>query len=594
MYSLKELQSKGALRKDMKLLNLKDPMFVTAKEYRALAEEGKAKDKVAIIENAQWVAVTSKGVYYAMGADGRLSKVKKGQKDLKIQALKNNTFSTVEFENLRVTEEDFEEAGRKFKELQDNGTIDALVEKAKNKNNTKDKKGDNNMSGLNLNIEEITANLKQQQEGAAPTESVRMDINETVNTGLAVDGLSIKEELDEEVPAHLLEVGTFNRDNGGCLVCLVTDKDSRIQASAKKASTSKVKGGAGSDFQAAGSSDAATSTEGTDNSRVLTFSQSTPGKVLGGVVRVPMGGLFTISELDSGMKGGKPLEVDYAQKDTKSMLLDDETLKTFIGYAFNSQIPECKETYGENAGMTRVEVSVKDRKDRKTGEIKPFTEIALKTDRGGKYVSPSAYFPIKTYQTIAVNDKGLTQEDIDTLNRSAFYSLFNKTKSATAEPAAKLRLEDRRLIDRVEENGEVKFTSEFFKADGSGLSLKVRPWYGGKNDVLANPEIPVKVIKKNEEKGTQRAVVVTVNCLKDQGSPLYNELSSLTSGKFNNVIEQCHGELSLEELKRVFGKEAKGGKKQEALATSTKSLATFRKKALSNRSSMDLMLKRFK
>lgn len=275
------------------------------------------------------------------------------------------------------------------------------------------------------------------------------------------------------------------------------------------------------------------------------------------------------------------------------MLLDDETLKAFVAYAFNSQIPECKETYGPNAGTTRVQVNTRDRKDRKTKELKSYTEIVLKTDRGGKVLSPNAYFPIKTYETIAVNDK-LTQEQVDVLNLSAFYSLFNKTKSATAEPAAKLRLEDRRLIDRVDENGVVRYTSEHFKADGNGLGISVRPWYGAKSDVLSNPEIPVKEIKRNEEKGTQRAVVKTINCLKDQGAPGYNELSSLTSGRFDNVIEQSHGELNLESLKKTFGKEAKGGKKQEKLATSAQQLSTFRREVLTKKSTMDLMLKKFK
>ena len=601
MYTLKELQKMNALRKDMKLLDINSPEFVTVAEYRTLAKDGKADGKIPVIDNAQWVAVTSKGIYHAMGADGRMSKIKKGQKDLKIQALKNGVFGTVEIADLRETQADYDEAERRFAEMKSSGELDKILGKTgittempigKN-NNTNDKKEDINMSN-GLNIADITASLQAQSESAnLANETQRMDLNQGISLNGGTDAIAPKEELESEVPMHLIEVGNFNRDNGGCLVCLVTDKDARVQASAKKASSSKVRGGAGADFEAAGASDAATSTEGTDNSSVLSFSQSTPGKILGGVVRIPTGGFFTISELDSGEKNGQPLEVDYDRKDLKSMLLDDETLKAFVAYAFNSQIPECKETYGPNAGTTRVQVNTRDRKDRKTKELKSYTEIVLKTDRGGKVLSPNAYFPIKTYETIAVNDK-LTQEQVDVLNLSAFYSLFNKTKSATAEPAAKLRLEDRRLIDRVDENGVVRYTSEYFKADGNGLGINVRPWYGAKSDVLSNPEIPVKEIKRNEEKGTQRAVVKTINCLKDQGAPGYNELSSLTSGRFDNVIEQSNGELNLESLKKTFGKEAKGGKKQEKLATSAQQLSTFRREVLTKKSTMDLMLKKFK
>lgn len=601
MYTLKELQKMNALRKDMKLLDINSPEFVTVAEYRTLAKDGKADGKIPVIDNAQWVAVTSKGIYHAMGADGRMSKIKKGQKDLKIQALKNGVFGTVEIADLRETQADYDEAERRFAEMKSSGELDKILGKTgittempigKN-NNTNDKKEDINMSN-GLNIADITASLQAQSESAnLANETQRMDLNQGISLNGGTDAIAPKEELESEVPMHLIEVGNFNRDNGGCLVCLVTDKDARVQASAKKASSSKVRGGAGADFEAAGASDAATSTEGTDNSSVLSFSQSTPGKILGGVVRIPTGGFFTISELDSGEKNGQPLEVDYDRKDLKSMLLDDETLKAFVAYAFNSQIPECKETYGPNAGTTRVQVNTRDRKDRKTKELKSYTEIVLKTDRGGKVLSPNAYFPIKTYETIAVNDK-LTQEQVDVLNLSAFYSLFNKTKSATAEPAAKLRLEDRRLIDRVDENGVVRYTSEYFKADGTGLGINVRPWYGAKSDVLSNPEIPVKEIKRNEEKGTQRAVVKTINCLKDQGAPGYNELSSLTSGRFDNVIEQSNGELNLESLKKTFGKEAKGGKKQEKLATSAQQLSTFRREVLTKKSTMDLMLKKFK
>ena len=598
MYTLSQLQQKGALRRDMKLLDINSPEFVTVAEYRALAREGKADGKIPVIDDAQWVAVTSKGIYHAMGADGRMSKIKKGQKDLKIQALKNGVFGTVEIADLRETEADYEEAGRKFAELKASGELDKILGKSGvdteipiNKSN--DKKEDIEMSN-GINIADLTANLKAQSESAnAANETKRMDINTGISLNATTEEVTAKNDLDAEIPEHLIEVANFNRENGGCLVCLVTDKDARVQASAKKASKSKVKGGAGADFEAAGASDAATSTEGTDNSSILSFSQSTPGKILGGVVRIPAGGFFTISELDSGEKGGKPLEVDYANKDIKSMLLDDETLKAVVAYAFNSEIPECKETYGPNAGNTKVEVSVKERKNRKTEEMQTYTDIVLKSDRGGKVLSPTAYFPLKTYEVIAVNDK-LTQEQVDLLNMSAFYSLFNKTKSATTEPAAKLRLEDRRLIDRVDENGVVRYTSELFKADGTGMGIQVKPWYGAKGDLLSNPEIPVKEIKKNEEKGTQRAVVKTINCLKDQGAPGYNELSSLTSGRFENVIEQSRGELNLESLKKTFGKAGRGSKKQEKLATSPTQISTFRREVLTRKSSMDLMLKKFK
>lgn len=598
MYSLDELQRMGALSKKLQLIDMNSPELVTVAEYRALAKEGKAEGKVPIIDNAQWVAVNSKGIYHAMGADGRMSKIKKGHKDLKIQALRDGSFGTVELADLRETQADYDEAERRYAEMQANGELDRLLKKARREetpqgeNNTKENKEDIEMSN-GLNLDGLTNSLAEQLGGIVQNqETQRMDLNSGIALEPQNDSVALQENL-EETPVHILEVSNFNRDNGGCLVCLVTDKDARIQASAKKASTSKVKGGAGADFEAAGATDAATSTEGTDNSRVLAFNQSTPGKIVGGVVRVPMGGLFTISELDSGRKNGQELQIDYDRKDTKTMLLDDETLKTFVAYAFNSQIPECKETYGADAGTTRVEVNVKDKKDKKTGETKPYTQIVLTTDRTGKVLSPKAYFPIKTYETIAVNDK-LSQEQIDTLNLSAFYSLFNKTKSATSEPAAKLRLEDRRLIDRVDNDGVVTFTSEFFKADGTGMGIKVKPWYGSKTDILANPEVPVKEIKRNEEKGTQRAVVKTINCLKDQGAPGYNEISSLTSGRFDNVIEQSAGELTLEKLKKVFGKEGKGGKKQEKLATSSRQLAAFRKEVLTKKTNMDLLLKKFR
>lgn len=608
MKDFKKLVQSNFLPHNLRLIEATDSRLVTFEEFKKLSAEGKTEGKVPILDNPLWIAVSAKNVWYSMGQDGLMSKMKQGKMDMRVMEFDGKGFVPHEIINFRIREEDmlkgFEEgkanlANGGMERIQEMARQKALASKAKremeeaNKNNTKE------------NVEEVKMELGKGVDIAglkSKLETTKMNMDEVTTQSTVVPSVTdkiVSQDMSEEgeVPAWLMDIADFNRNNKGGLVCLVTDKDSRVQASANKVQVPKSKKGAGADYDGQGATDAAVSTEGANNSKYIGWSQSAPGKIVGGVIRIPRGGFFTVSELETGKKlsTNEPLVVDYADKDQEYMLLDLEALKATIGYSFLSEIPELAETYGKPGEFTRIEIVPRTRTVRKTGEKKTSNEIVLKTSRAGKVLSLNAYFPIKTFETINVSKKGLTQADIDVVNMSTFFPFYKKAKNAIDEPANLLIAEEVTKIGKEQRGDEVVYVSEFFKLEGATLPVKVKPWYAtDKEATLAELEIPVKTLVTNEKSGNTRAVVKTINCIKDAGKPGYQELSSLTSGKFGDVIAASGGQLNAEQLHAIFGREGSSAKAKENLASGKKHFGMFNKMMSQDKTKIDSMLKRYK
>ncbi|GAA0101681.1 hypothetical protein UT300012_23960 [Paraclostridium bifermentans] len=594
MVKLEDLKNSFAAPENTKYVDLNDKRFVPFEEFRELFIQGKSKGKVPKPEGVKWVGfVPNKRLYFMGLENGQIARWKDQNASFRwseFRGDKLHTVATDNFENKKVMEEKLNNFGEADyanyisrakvstqrldkKELLNNG--EGKAEENKNKNTDENLLEDMNMENNNFDNAFEGADFSSlgnefKTEGFAGTQEMNLGANATAPTGIADATDTV------EVEASWLDaIANFNRDNGGCLVGFVTNNDSKININAKN--QDKKKKGAGKDVAGQGALEE--SAAGDSASRIVNFTQSAPGKILGGVLRIPAGGLFDVTTLESGINPDTGAEVkpDYTNKTVKTMVLDNEQLSTMISLGFNSEAPECRETYGKDAGTTMTIIKEVKRKVEGSDEKVAVEELALKSTRKGSKIHRDAYLPLNVFETIDASKPNLSQEEIDALNVSAFYSFFQTTASRTTAPVKTLVHEHAKRIRFNAEND--KYESDYFTLDMSAkVPVQIKPWYtNDKEAVLDSIPVQVKKLVPTKDGKSMRAQVQKINVLKDMDKPNYGQLNSLNNEKFAKFVEACDGALTLEELQKRFGKKTGSKKAKEQLATNAKNFDALRK-----------------
>lgn len=597
MIKLEDLKQHNQAPRSTELIDLNDKRLVSISEFSKLYSEGKSEGKLPLPDNCKWVAYDErKKVCFACTSDDKITRYQAGKSSLRYTEFRGGKLHITDFHNFR-NEEKEEQKDKDFgaadfagfasrarqtakTERLDKEVIVPEVELNKledsNKNNkTKENMEDIKMENNNMdfNFEGLAEEFGKEDFGTV-TETTKMDLGADVApvANNAVTG--IEDTVDADAP-WLYEIGKFNQ-NEGSLLGYITNNDAKVNITAKKAASDKKKG-AGKDT--AGQSALDQNAAGDANSKIISISQSAPGKILGGVLEMPAGGIFDITSLQTGTDAnGKEVKPDWDNKAKKVMLLENEQLATMIAFGFNSEVPESKKTFGPQAGVTSAIIKPVKRKVEGSEETVTVSELALKSSRKGSKLAVDAYLPLNTFQTIDALRNDLTQEEIDTLNESAFFQLFQTNAKRPTAAYKQLTADHAKRVRLNAENG--KYESDYFTLDlAKRLEIDIKPWYvkaSDKHEKLDKVPVIVKVPTPTKDEKSMRLVVQKVNVLRDQDKPAYNELNSLSDPRFEKFVEACNGVLTVENLNTVFGRKSVSKKAAEKLATNGKNLMALR------------------
>lgn len=490
--------------------------------------------KIAVVDNVNWIAYSAKkNIYFSSNKLGEVGRFAIDQKQFTIAILNKNKLRTKKAINFK-REGDFQ--------MQD-------VEKELQKE----------IDGMDFNLNDVE-DFNTVGAGADVKDMSVFD-----NVGTNVDNVNTQPSSDEwgAISAKVAdmklasnaEVAVFNQ-NFGKLFGYITLNDEIVKFGVTKryiidetTGKKKLKSAPQEviDKYNRGDSidDAYFMTE-----NVLTKKHTAPGKVLGTVLGIPVGGLFSLSEI----KTMDRISPDTTKKDLVYKIYDMDESIQFISNLFDGSIKEAKETFGDVATNVRIQRKQVTRTNKETELKETVTKFVLKPDGRTNLCVPTSYLPIKTYKTINV-DGAISAEDAATLALSSFVHLFKESKKDSTTKYAKLNTREKGLIERTEDNN---FASPFFSPDMSArVKLEIKPyWEKEKEKTLSTINIPVKEnVSKDATKQTYR--YVTYDCLGNLDSPEAQESNSLAlaeAGKKFSVFYNAVGgaaTINVDTLKTV-------------------------------------------
>lgn len=447
---------------------------------------------IAVVDNALWVAYSAKkNIYFSSNKLGEVGRFAIDQKQFTVAILNKNKLRTKKAINFKK-EGDF-----RMENL--------------------DKELEKEIEGMNFDlsgVEEFAA----PESGKVPDVnnlSAFVDDNATAKAGATAPSSdawgAITSRVSDMKLASNTEVSVFNQ-NLGKLFGYITLNDDIIKFGVSKKyivdpATNKRK------LKAAPEAVVEAFNRGEDiddsyfmTENILTKKHTAPGKVLGTVLGIPEGGLFTLSEIRSLER----IVPDTSKKDLVYRVYDLDEAVQFISNLFGGSIHEARETFGEAASTVRIQRKQVTKMNKETEVKETITKFVLKPDGRTNLCVRTSYLPIKTYKTVSLNGQ-ITEEEAALLALSSFVHLFKVSRKDSTTKYAKLDSKQKGLISRGEDN---VFSSPFFDPDMSKrVKLDIKPyWEKDKNATLSQIEIPVKEnVSKDASKQTYR--YVTYDCL---------------------------------------------------------------------------------
>lgn len=541
MLSLQDLIDMGLLSPKVQLVEFDKSKYVELTKYEQLAKQNQVEGLVPVCDNPEWIGVDeeSKFVYSKVPGKDKLGKVREGFYELQILDIEEDGFLPDEIINLALTKELKQKA------------VEAMQRHRNQSKNKIDKK-----DGTEQMIQKPQVNLGG-LNAAKPTVKVDLDGANRIQTPNVNNDIQEAGNLDDRLltSKKIQDAATFNKSKGGCLVGLITKNDAKIDVSAvapRKSETDE-KNNSAADLK---------------QGKKLEFKQSVPGPIAGGIVRIPEGGLIGPENFISG---AEKLPIDITKTNLVDKLFTAEEFYSVIGFLFNSQIPECEETYGEDAGTTIVKLNTRTIKKGTPEETTKKVPGLITTRTGMKVIHPDAYLPLKTYNELTVDSK-MTQEEIDKANSSLLGKLFvQRTRNnVTSRTIDTLDGAYRNNIT-LEADGRT-ITSTYITADGP--NMEVKDWYTKKP--LHTINVAVKSIVEKEVEGVNKInyKLEAVNVLGKPEQENFAELNSAVNPKFEKFRNATTIDLSVATLVKTF-KGATVNKKQKEAATSKENIASF-------------------
>lgn len=297
----------------------------------------------------------------------------------------------------------------------------------------------------------------------------------------------------------------------------------------------------------------------------LKFRDVKPGKGVGAVIGIPVGGIVNLSLFRSGEK----LTPDFDKKELKYQVVTRDMLFTMLQFYFGGRIKEDPKTHGPEAGEVFEVAKMVNKVDQGTQQTQQVVHRVLKTTRGRSLFTEGNYFPLTTYKTVKW-DARLTDEEVAAINTYLFRPLIDAapTGNDSQNRFALLREADRENIHFDAETEAT--TSVYFTKDANSLMLpEVTPFWAGAKDEISLDElnIVVKEPKTSTKSGSNKVRwnAVKVNTLNDKElaeNPEAKSYASLYSGKFDTVIKAGNDVMTPETLAQFRRGGGGGGRTQ--------------------------------
>lgn len=558
VYSLKELMDMNLVTANAELVSNDNSNFISYEEYKDLFENGgSVEGKYPVIPDSVWIAQSKDGYVFSCDKQERYSKFSE----------KFGTFA------IRKIVKDEKEEDKKLSSvlyLTFNGKDELEMEK-------------------DFNIDELLGQVEADM-GDIPDSVTAPNAEDVQNMNAfgdapAVVADSAKDAITEAITANISGVHLANANDLGffCqkygrLVAYITQNEPVIKFGV---SSKPRKDAEGNKILLSDVPDEIRTAFNNGDSRIsstyfekdysLNIKQAAPGKILGGVISIPKGGDIDIIEL----KGEGDVKFDKNDKDLVYKMLSKDELNLLIATYYNGTIKEDSATFGDYA--TKVDLQAKAyNKAGRDGEIVKLIKHKLVPNGRNKVIVPGSFFPVKTYETID-QASALTPEQCDILNTGSFINLFTAKENAVPK-ALELNDIDRQKIK--EENG--KITSVFFTTNiEEKEQLEITPyWMKNGEDLLSVVEVPVKVAQPKKNGTGVRYLYKTYSSLAKEvaESAEYKNKTSLYGGKYDNVLQACHGAITEESLRKLTARKKTAGSKKDG----TLDLETTRKLLLMN------------
>ena len=534
-----------SLPTNLEQVSIDENTYIPYKTYVELveADDDAVKNLVPVIDGVKWIAKAPRGGYYS--SDGVKVVHTPGNKST-ITLMEKGERGLVPYEII-TPKPNNEEVMKRFEQLKSESEVNTMA--------------DNLMKGLE-GLEAMARKAEDTKESVTP-----MD----VNSGAAKEAVANKNVGKKDGGIAPLQ-STVNWDDNeqamidfnqeyGRLHCVITRSDHKPGYGTSAIKTKGNKSGSGLDSRNHGqvNKDALRGSEGL---KQLTFKDTKPSPFVGACISMPVGGCFTRKQLkkkEMVNEEGKavPLRVDTSRKDLLYVILEKDEFINRVLYSFGFSIDEDETIYGADAGTIDVRLVSREDKDGNT-----VSKPRLKAPKGRSVVAEKGYFPLQTFKLVKY-ESGMSKEDLNRLNFSAFYHLFKE--KAGKSPYSALQSDYQRKVSRVSHGETMEIdghnvpliTSTIYPADGERSAIDCKIWYKGTNqpnNTYDDAAIPYKSAVLTGDNTIPTAKVKTIHCVKDVAQPEYAELCSLNDERFSHIVnDERFGHLfTVEELGKVF------------------------------------------
>lgn len=566
MLSLKDLINMGVLPSGTKELNFNPSTMMYASDYEKLNVQER-KSVIPILDNATWIAHTNK-YYYSYSEEYGIGKSTQGASKIMLNSIKGNTLRPSGVYNLIKNDSTIAEAHEAYLRAKASGRLDRILKN----------KGERNMENNNtFNFDEIDSIDNLDAVSNSALEEASANLQATTNNIVAGGetaklniGGEVKEEPQTAIDSAELEfirnesrtakkVAQFNNRGRQCgLYCWIVDKPTFLRAAALKDTKNSNKS-IGKDKAGHSTAVQKDAQSGNESTRVLRFKMERPGKIKGAVIKVKKGGIVNPSLYQA--RQYDKIEAQLTDETIVSLPVNIDVLKNFIQYSFALSMPELSETFGGRAGElyidlkkpTQAQLTKWENDPSLTGEA-PKREILTSTSRKTQLVIEGAYFPLKEFETIDMNDSSLSQDDIRLGNYSLFQHLYKAGKKSNVTQVEELTsIFAERLSATDGPDGKRIYSSTYFPESGSiTLNQDKVVKYDKLMPNLTELRVPIKEEVEKKDGTGVRVVTRTLNCLKPSEDPAKLQLDSLHSGRYQELINGAPDALNLEQLTKVF------------------------------------------
>lgn len=567
MFTLEEFKSYGLFPSDAVLIaddsktTLAEQMYVSQKDLYI-------PGTVLIVDNHKWLAYSkSLGIYFSAN-ENVVGKHMINKNTFRVFELKTTgalpRLKTINYYNLKGENEKME--NKDVLDLDNLGSIDlegvdAALESA-------------GINPVEAGTEKLNA-FDGQEAGAADAGKAPEHKDEKDDYRKAITA-----EVATEKVADIEVLAAFNREYGS-LYGYITDKDALVKPTLEtkfkfneKTKAPEWKATATQDIKdqyTRGNKDVLAGN--CEESTKVKFKQTAPGKVLSVFIGIPQGGIKTLREIQMA---------DYCEpnKEQKNVVVSNFELDAaiqIVANLFDGEIKENPETFGEFATNVKVDVRTSTKKDKTTGIPRTVQKFILKANKRSNLVCPNAYLPIKTYDTITL-DNNITEEQSKLMALSSFWQFYNPTQSKTDPSKNKVGSRKIDMLDDVSqavENPDKTYSSVFFAVDpNTRTNMVVKPYYK-KEGSLKVIEIPIKE-KKVSSEGKERYVYKTFSAIGKKDSEEALEKNSLALAekgiKFNVFYNAVGADLLNEKTLEAVKPGRKAGDKNQIDNTTVRKL----------------------